>query len=510
MPGVTVGTVAPLAAQPTAVRVRALVLAAVDSGVPADLACRQVAGQLGLSSRRVRAALRPGELSMAPRRPAYDAVWTPVDAGRPSAPPPHRLLVQAVACVALFAIGWNPSLPARLTTVFVVVMASSPVWLGTLRRSRVAAMVVGAGVLVVAAGQVLSWHSSLDHSVDPRESIAAAVLVLGWFGAVGLLLWARTVLTLTAVALSYGAGSVLGGVPVAANNPEQWWKLGFALPVAVVVLALAARWRSTVPSLAALLLLALVATLNDYRSYVGFCVLTGGLVLWQARPTGRRANRLLPLALMVLLVVGGYYVGTAALTQGYLGRELQQRTLVQVENSGSLIAGGRPEWSATVKLMQEHPEGFGLGVVPNGADISAGKTGLLKLNIPTAGDYADHFMFNGKFKLHSITADLWALGGVVGLAVGGWLFVVIVLRLNGAVAHRHAPALVVFSTIAALWDLAFGTIYGNLGEVMFALSLLLVPVPGLHPAKAAHPVTAPGEPEHDRLLPDRGAHLPRG
>src|SRR5690606_37117394 len=98
------------------------------------------------------------------------------------------------------------------------------------------------------------------------------------------------------------------------------------------------------------------------------------------------------------------------LTGGYLGSEAQERTTQQIETSGSLLIGGRPEFAATRHLVESRPEGFGLGVVPAWEDIRTARHGLAEVNVELE-PVRLRYMFGGQFRLHSIAADLWAACG---------------------------------------------------------------------------------------------------
>ncbi|MFP3393593.1 hypothetical protein SB782_33000, partial [Brevibacillus sp. SIMBA_076] len=97
----------------------------------------------------------------------------------------------------------------------------------------------------------------------------------------------------------------------------------------------------------------------------GFAILllTGVLVVCQLRPTSNTKRASTARVLLGLLLVAGiaYNVGQSLIVDGALGEATQQRTIAQINTSGSLILGGRPELAATAALMQHYPFGFGSG-----------------------------------------------------------------------------------------------------------------------------------------------------
>ena len=216
---------------------------------------------------------------------------------------------------------------------------------------------------------------------------------------------------------------------------------------------------------------------DDARSYFGMCVLAAMLSLWQIRSrAGTGAlSRWFPAILIAGSAAAVYFLASALLTSGYFGLELQERSVTQIETTGSLIAGGRPEWSATRELMRTNPEGYGIGVVPTWEDLMIGKKGLASINVDTGG-YAAHFMFGGEFRLHSVIADLWVGYGLVGLALGFTMAWSIVRSLSSSITDRQAATSVIFACTLALWYLFFGPLYSNWLEVCLAVGLVLIPV----------------------------------
>ncbi len=274
-------------------------------------------------------------------------------------------------------------------------------------------------------------------------------------------------------------------VPASANP----WKYQLSVPLAVILLALASRAKSAVPTIACLLLLGFVSVFADSRSFFGFCLLAAVLVMWQRRPQGdgRRMNKVSVFALIAIALVALYSLGTTLLVQGYLGQANQQRTVQQIEDSGSLLIGGRPEWTGTVGLMREHPMGFGLGTIPDSTDIWTAKAGMRAIGTDTENGYVDNYMFGGHIKLHSIVADLWATFGIFGFALGLFMVVALGYCLVDRLSSRTASGLICLFAILGIWDLAFGPIYKNLPDVMFALAMTLTAAKVAQSASVALP-----------------------
>ncbi len=251
-------------------------------------------------------------------------------------------------------------------------------------------------------------------------------MLLTGLAGLGCLLWARTVIPTYQVALVFGLGYLLVALQEVPSSTNPW-KYEISVPLAIVLLALASRAKSIAPTLARpVALQASQRRIRLFEASLGSACSRRFSCVWQRRPqsTGKGLVKLLAvLALVMVTLFALYSIGTSLLVEGYLGKENQQLSVQQIENSGSLLVGGRPEWAGTIRLMQEHPMGFGLGTLPSSQDVLAAKAGMRAIGTDTENGYVDNYMFGGHIRLHSIVADLWATFGVVGFSLGilhGW------------------------------------------------------------------------------------------
>lgn len=381
------------------------------------------------------------------------------------------------ALLGLFLVGLHRPLPLGATTGLVAVVALLPLWIGVLRQSRTFAWLAALAGVGVLSGLLLSRAALSDHDFARYEAAATGFLVITMIGAVGVLLWARTMLPLPVAVLALAAGYLVDAI-LRSPGSVNAFKYELTIPITAVVLALLAIRRRPVALVATVAVLATLALANltfDARSAAGFCVLAAVLVGWQARPApaqrgawwGRTALAL------GLGAVGAYAAFSELLLSGLAGTELQQRTATQIEQSGSLLLGGRPEWTATWALMRAQPFGFGLGTVPSVSDVTVAKEGMSIAHIPTAEGYIENYMFAGRFELHSIVADLWSNLGLVGLLLGLVIAGLLVQRLSVLLQRRQASALACFVTLNALWALAFAPLPTEVLVVALALGVLL-------------------------------------
>lgn len=399
---------------------------------------------------------------------------------------------RVVAVAALAALGFMWPLPLSLYAGLLATVVLLPVWAPAVRRHRGAGGMLAVAGLAVLCGLLLVWRNAGTHGLDGHTTRWMTFLVLTGVCGVGLVLWARTVLPLPAVGLAYGVGALATGVLLTPGAPNPW-KFTLSFPVIVIVLSVAEIWGRRAVTVAALLGLGLVSIASDYRSAFAFCVLAAALVLWQSRPRAARRIRwglLLPGA--ALVGVGGYRLMTQLLLSGLLGAQVQARTATQVAQSGSLLLGGRPEWTATWALMRDDILGFGLGVLPSAHDVAVARAGLAVTHIPLVDDYLEHQLLDDTgVHLHSIVADMWATMGPVGILLGLVMAALLVHALAERVLHREASGLACVLVPLALWFLAFGPLQDNLPTVTIALGLVLLPRRPWPERSPAPPVEAP-------------------
>ncbi|WP_432511973.1 hypothetical protein [Kineococcus sp. SYSU DK001] len=459
----------------------------VDAGSSTRRACRRVGTVAGVHPGTVlawwRGSARPGDPD-GPDGPAVGAVTVGRGLPRGRALAVTRL----VAVLGLALLGADLTVGDVLPVAGVAVAGLLPVWavaLGRYPGARAVLLLAGAAL---AGGLVLVLLPGA-REIEPRYAVATATRTLAVVLGFGFTLWCRWFLPREAVALAYGAGALAVNLTRLPGS-ENGWKYQLALPVTIVVLALAqcVRGRArTAVVLAALAGLGALSVLHDYRSFFGFAALTALVVGWQAVSAARRRRRYrrrpgATLATWVasgtLLAVGGFTLYRAAeqlLLSGAFGTVLQERSQAQVRAAGSLLAGGRPEWAGTWSLMRHDPAGFGPGAIPRPQDVLVAREGLATVGIGPDNGYVDNYMFGGQFRLHSTVADAWSNFGWVGVAFALLLAGLLVRALLDHLTDRTADALVLLLGLRALWDLAFGPMYSNLPDVALALALALRP-----------------------------------
>lgn len=423
--------------------------------------------------------------------PAAPAPAAPAPAAHaPAAPVPRAALVRAprgdaartfdvlCALAAVVLTGLRVPLGYGVTPGLLVALVLVPVWVPRLRDVAGARLVVALGVLAAVAGAWLTAFAGHGRSVSLPLAFSTTATLLGIVGGVGVLLWARTHLSLAVVGALLGLGMVASQVLYRGQWGVNPWKFAFVVPVAVVVLSLALATRRRWVELLALVVLAGASAAQDSRSAFALFALAAALLLWQVLPAapgtsrGLRAVRLV--AFGAIAVAAVYNVGSALVLEGFLGQAAQERSQAQVAASGSLLLGARPELAAATALIRAEPAGFGPGALPSAIDVAVAKEGMRSVGYEPDNGYVEHFMFGTQFRLHSVVGDTWAAFGPLG---GLWVLVslgVLVASVVAAAAGRSASGLVLWLLPLTAWNAFFGPLYGSAAALVAALGLGLL------------------------------------
>lgn len=387
-------------------------------------------------------------------------------------------LQRCLALVAIVVLGMRLTVASSInvTAGLLLAVTLAPLWTRVLPRYRGARllMVLGSGAAI--AGFVLTQLNSRDHGSSTKELLANTVMLLTLMGGTGLVLWARTLVSVGAVTSAFGTGMLLGVSSTSGLYSSNPWRFGFSVPITVLVLGVALLLGRRWIELVAVAVLMVVSAASDARSSSAILFLTGLFVAWQMVMRTRRGRGS---AVRVVVAVGllaaiVYSVGESLILSGSLGDETQQRSQAQVDMSGSLILGGRPELAATASLMSQQPFGFGSGTLPSHADLNVAKAGMAAINYDPDNGYVERFMFGSGFELHSTIGDLWANFGIVGLALAAAVVLIALRGFGDLMSARAGSGIVLFLTIKMLWNMAFAPLGSAVPLLMLLLGLVLV------------------------------------
>ncbi|ROR80763.1 hypothetical protein SAMN06295974_2072 [Plantibacter flavus] len=386
-------------------------------------------------------------------------------------------LDRAAAAAVPVVLALSISLPQGLKLGYLVVLLLVPVWLPVLGRFREARLFVVLGLAGVVGGALLTAFAAASQTTSQTLLVANSFMLLGLVAGTGALLWARTVLGAPTVAVWFGLGMV-ASIPLGSGlGSSNVWRFGLSLPVTVLLLALAWRWSSRLMEFIVIVIIGLIGALNDARSGSAMLVMTAALVVWQLRPStpGRRGSTIRTLLGLGVLGALVYTVTQAVILGGYLGERALERTQDQINTSGNLIVGGRPEAAATIELLTDRPVGFGSGALPTLTDILNAKTGMSAIGYQPNNGYVENYMFGFGYEVHSVIGDLWIRFGLAGCAIAVLIFVLTFRALGDGLARRAASALMIWLTVRMLWNLLFSPLESSLLLTMLFLAIAFVP-----------------------------------
>lgn len=387
-------------------------------------------------------------------------------------PQPSRLSI-GVAAIVILLLGMRIELFAQVTVGMILAIMLIPCWFPALRKYRGAHGIMLLGVAALGSGVLLYAASSSDHVTNVTLLVSQTSVMVELLVGAGVLIWARELMSDGWVAGLFGVGLLIGLSPDSSLFSSNPWKFGFSTGVTVIALALAHHTRKRWLELVVIASLVFVSARTDSRSSFAILALTFILVAWQLRTTrsirgGTGLRFVFGLAAIGIVVYG---VGQSLILNGYLGDSAQQRSISQIDASGSLIVGGRPELAATAALMAERPFGFGTGVVPSFADVTVAKHGMQGIGYQPDNNYVESYMFGDRFELHSVVGDLWAEFGLAGIVFTLALVGYSIRGLSYGIAHRTMSSVMIYFVIRGFWNMLFGPVYGS--------AILLLPLVGL-------------------------------
>lgn len=348
-----------------------------------------------------------------------------------------------------------------------------------MRRSRLFITLAALLVAATVAGLLLTWWMSAERVVAPSAIVERSALALCLLGAVGALLWARNVVGASAVSIAFGVGMVLG-IATDLGGPVSW-RFTFSIPVTILAMALAARHGRLAPQLIVVFVLAIVGAVNDSRSNTAMLFLAAVVLVWQriGAATGATRRRVGNIVGVILFGVAVFLIAQAAILEGFFGEATKDRTEAQIDESGSVLLGGRPEIAASEALLRLHPLGMGSGTIASPADITAAKSSMAAIGYDPDNNYVDRFMFGGGIEVHSMLGDFWLWYGLAGLAVCVVIATIAGLGLERALRDGVGTALGVYLAVRLGWDLAFSPAISAMKTLPLALVVLAVPVAAL-------------------------------
>lgn len=380
-----------------------------------------------------------------------------------------------VAAYALSAVlAMRLYIPPGFHIGTLLALAMLPVTLSAVRRYRGATLIASLSLAAAASGILLTLIHAADHATNTGPMVVEALRLLGIGVGIVSLLWARSVIGLSRVAFAYGAGALISAFATGINDLNVW-KFSLSVPIVLMVLSLPIVMRTVARQFIALVVLAALSAIWDSRSLASTLLIGAALLLIKRSPDSRRGASAWTVVLQIAVIgVGGFYALQAAIVEGVLGEEIQERTQAQIATSGGVLTGGRPELGASFALLRANPFGFGTGTEPSFHDIGIAKEGMASLGYnPLHNGYVDRYMFGTKFEVHSLLGDLWLLGGLLGAAFAVAVLVFVIYGMAKSIAIGTAVGVSLFLGVRTVWDFFFSPIGTTFFTVALCLALLL-------------------------------------
>lgn len=408
--------------------------------------------------------------------------------------------IVAAAAAAATAVRYQFGPGVSLSLIAAVVLL--PVWWQVLARFRFARLLLALAAIAAVWGGVLTLFETM-RPVSTSLLLEQTFTLLSLAGGIGVLLWARTQIGLGGTAVAFGVGA-LANVALTGGNSANLWKYSLAVPVIIIVLGLTATSGRRWLDLLALGGLAVVCLASDSRSMTSFLLLAAVIVLWQMfmPPGTRRPRPMQTLVLLGVLSLAAFSLLQALILEGALGDAAQQRTQAQIDTSGSLIAGGRPELGAATALVAERPQGFGSGVLPVSHDVWIAKTGMSELNYDPDNGYVEGYMFGGQYEVHSVVGDLWLRFGPVGAIFAVALIGCAIYAVARSVSVKAAAGIAIWLVLLGAWDTFFSPLLTSSRTLALLFALTAIPVARLASRREASEVRA--RPDASPLRRSRG------
>lgn len=420
--------------------------------------------------------------------PPPGATTSPTRGASSSAAAPHGgdLLEPAGAALVVLLLGFGLRVSTELQLTFVAAAVVLPVTWRHVREHLALGLALGLAFLAAIVGLLLTSVAAPDAYSDQALAQRNTFLIVGIGLGLPALFWARTVIGSRHVILLYGTANLLTLV-VQGIDVENPWKFSLALPVSMVLLSLPGVYRRRAPELVVLVGLAAVSALNDARSATALLLVAAALTATQGARGRSRRGMLTTSFGLVAIGLAVFFAAQAAILDGALGEDARARTAQQIDASGSVIAGGRPELGASVSLIQHQPWGYGAGTLAFPDAVGWAKSGMASLGYDPNNGYVENYMFGYGFEVHSVLGDFWIWYGIPGAALAVTLMVVVANGIIRQLASRSISAVACFIGLRVLWDFPFS-------PATTSVATLLLAVPVLLPARTdGEPTKAPTE-----------------
>lgn len=388
------------------------------------------------------------------------------------------LAERALAVFAVFLVGLRLKVQGGITAGDLVGWAMVPLWVPALRRYRGAFALYLTALVALASCYVLTRWSAIDHHVSMKLNTQIIRIILSAMVGAGVVVWARQKLSSGWLFAAYGLGMLVAKPDNMKLFSENPWKFHYSVPLTIIVVGIIQSQRRPRSTIAALLVFAALCGMNDARSNLSVLVLVATLLVWRLFPAAQRRRVTVVRTLAALVTVGAvaYYALMALIMEGVLGQATRERSIEQIQTSGNLVVGGRPEMAASWALFKHHPFGFGGGTFLNSHEMGLARDAMTSIGYDPTNQYLEKFMFVRGIELHSMTADLWAWCGIAGLVFAVALLAQAMATLSNRLTNRPMEgAVTIFCVLLTLWNLPFSPWLSSIPILSLMIGTGLVP-----------------------------------
>lgn len=385
-----------------------------------------------------------------------------------------RFLEAILAFGSMAVIGARYVVWGQITIGYLIAFALLPVTLTALWRLAEFRRVVITAVLAVVGGGVLILVSTATRAFDTTLAISVIAELLGVIACAAVGAWAMGKIGIGAAVAAFGLGmfATASRSDLFASDP---WRFGYALPVTIILLAVATMIKKPAVEYIALMVACASSALSGSRSVFAVQLIALLiLALWRIprQKTWRPPGVVISLLGLGVALLAGYNLGQSLLLEGYLGESAQARSEMQIETSGSLILGGRPEIAASAALVQDSIIGYGPGVAPNWEDVQVAKAGMITIGYDPDNGYVNSYMFGRGFELHSVAGNLWATFGLIGLGLAALMAWQSFRSIQRGPVAGAGDALLLYLALRTLWNTFFAPWYASIPIVILLFGLM--------------------------------------
>ena len=379
-----------------------------------------------------------------------------------------------VAGLCVVAAGLDIGLAMGFRLGLVVSLASMVLWARDAGRVRIYQWLIVLVIAAAIAGALLTFTTSPEHSISSMAVLNRSLLLLGIPLIAGMMAWGASLLGVGAMTTLFGMG-MLFGIPFHLSTQDNAWRFTYSVAVGIFVMAVTSyvgpRWLA----IATLVILAVIGLLNDSRSNSAMLLLAAILVIAQnlSRLSTRRGRGVGAIVALGLSGLAIYWGLQGAILEGYFGESTRGRTEAQIEQSGSLLIGARPEMAASSALIGDHLFGLGSGTIASYDDILSAKTAMSATGYEPNNGYVEVYMFGGPIEVHSGLGDFWLWFGPLGAAAGILMVFMVLGHFGRSFSQIRLTPLMAYLTVRISWDMAVSPATSSVRLLTLGLALAL-------------------------------------